>query len=226
MVAVTGEDRVRRVQEAMRRATGRRFLVTPEPSGDDEWAAVVREATIIGAGVVVELDDQLSPAGRRWLERATHLSWALTSRVELPIEQMPGRPWADHHAQATEPTDDEWTTALGDIPRTHRLTAAQLRLVERAHDASGGDLDRAVRRLAGGHIDKLARRIRPTRGWDDLVVSPDRIQLLRELVARYRHADEVYEDWGFSAAPSRGQVALFSGTVRHGQDARRRDHRR
>ena len=68
-----------------------------------------------------------------------------------------------------------------------------------------------MRRLASGQIDKLARRIRPTRSWDDIVVSPDRVQLLRELVSRYRHADEVYERWGFSAAPSRGQVALFSG---------------
>ena len=150
-------------------------------------------------------------SGRRWIERATHLAWAIVSPVELPIEQMPSRPWRDHHAAATEPTDAEWAAALGDIPRTHRLTPAQLQLVERAHAAAGGDLDGAVRRLASGQIDKLARRIRPTRSWDDIVVSPDRVQLLRELVARYRHADEVYERWGFSAAPSRGQVALFSG---------------
>ena len=124
---------------------------------------------------------------------------------------MPARPWTDHHAPAHEPTDAEWTAALGDTPRSHRLTAEQLRQVQRAHGASGGDLDMAVRRLAGGHIDKLARRIRPTRGWGDIILTPDRIQLLHELVDRYRHADEVYEEWGFSASPSRGQVALFSG---------------
>ncbi|MET0577281.1 MAG: ATP-binding protein [Ilumatobacteraceae bacterium] len=162
-------------------------------------------------GVVVELDDRLPPAGKRWIERARHLSWAISSRVELPIDQMPDRPWRDHHAPAVDPTDAEWAAALGDIPRTHRLAPAQLRQVERAHAASGGDLDRAVRRLASGQIDKLARRIRPTRTWADIIVAPDRIQLLRELVARYRHADEVYDGWGFSASPSRGQVALFSG---------------
>jgi hypothetical protein len=211
LVAVTGEDPVRRVEEAMRRSSGRRFLVAPTPANDEEWAALVREATIVGAGVIVELDDQLAPVGRRWLERAPHLAWAVTSRLELPIEQMPDRPWRDHHAAATEPTDEEWTAALGDIPRTHRLSPAQLRQVGRAHAAAAGDLDRAVRRLAGGQIDKLARRIRPSRTWADIVVSPDRMQLLHELVARYRHAEEVYDSWGFSAAPSRGQVALFSG---------------
>src|SRR4029079_13452503 len=40
---------------------------------------------------------------------------------------------------------------------------------------------------------------------------PDHLALLRELTARYRHADQVYDDWGFRAAPSRGLVALFSG---------------
>ncbi len=210
-VAVTGEDRVRRLQEAMRTLASNRLLVSPKPAHDAEWAALVREATIIGAGVVVELDDELPAEGRRWLERATHLAWALSSRVELPLEQMPDRAWLDRHAASHEPTDEEWAAALGDEPRTHRLTAAQLWLVERTHPASGGDLDAAVRRLAGGHIDRLARRIRPTRTWDDIVLSPDRLQLLRELVARYRHAEQVYDSWGFTASPSRGQVALFSG---------------
>ena len=210
-VAVTGDDRVRRLQEATRATAGARFLIAHRPSTDGEWSALVREATIVGAGLVVELDDELPSEGKRWVERANHLAWALSSRVELPLEQMPDRPWVDRYAAALEPTDDEWVAALGAAPRTHLLTAAQLRLVERTYPASGGDLDAAVRRLAGGHIDRLARRIRPSRTWDDIVLSPDRLQLLREVVARYRHADEVYDVWGFASSPSRGQVALFSG---------------
>ena len=180
-VAVTGDDRVRRLQQAAHSTAGHRFVVASRPAHDTEWAALVREATIVGAGIIVELDDDLPPDGRRWIERATHLSWVLSSRVELPLEQMPDRPWIDCHAPPHEPTDAEWTAALGDTPRTHRLTAAQLRLVERTHSASDGDLDAAVRRLAGGYIDRLARRIRPTRRWDDIVLAPERLQLLREL---------------------------------------------
>jgi hypothetical protein len=210
-VTVTGDDRVRRLQQAAHSTAGHRFVVASRPALDTEWAALVREATIVGAGIIVELDDELPSDGRRWIDRAHHVSWALTSRVELPLEQMPDRPWIDRHAAPDEPTDGEWAAALGETPRTHRLTAAQLRLVERTHRASQGDLDAAVRRLAGGHIDRLARRIRPTRTWDDIVLAPERLQLLRELVARYRYADEVYDEWGFAASPSRGQVALFSG---------------
>ena len=209
LVAVTGEDDERRRQVAMRRTMGRRFLVSPAPETDAGWAALVREATVVGAGIVIDARDSLPPVGRRWIDRATHLPWAISSRVELPIDEMPTRRWVDHQAPATEPSDDEWSAVLGDTPRTHRLTSTQLRQVARLH--RDGDLDRAVRRLAGGQIDALARRIRPSRGWDDIVLAPDRKQLLREIVERYRHADAVYDQWGFAATPSRGQVALFSG---------------
>jgi SpoVK/Ycf46/Vps4 family AAA+-type ATPase len=135
----------------------------------------------------------------------------MTSALDLPLDEMPDRPWRDVEAAAAEPDDAEWTAALGDVPRTHRLTADQLRRVQRTHHAAGGDLDRAVRRLAGGAIDRLARRIRPMRTWDDIVLSPARLSMLHEIVAQYRHADVVYERWGYTASPSRGQVALFSG---------------
>ena len=118
----------------------------------------------------------------------------------------------DHHAAATEPTDEEWAAALGDTPRTHRLTPTQLQL-----RSSGPTPPRTATSTAPCAASPAARSTsspgasaRPAT-WDDIVLSPDRMQLLRELVARYRHADEVYDAWGFSAAPSRGQVALFSG---------------
>ena len=98
-----------------------------------------------------------------------------------------------------------------DVPRRHRLSLEQVELVARAYVANDRDLDGAVRRLVSGRLEHLARRIRPARTWDDIVVSPDRLALLRELTARYRHADQVYDDWGFRASPSRGLVALFSG---------------
>ena len=62
-----------------------------------------------------------------------------------------------------------------------------------------------------GRLDTLARRIRPTRAWTDLVLSPDRKATLRSIVDRYQHARQVYDDWGFDGATSTGTVALLSG---------------
>ena len=211
-VAVTGEDRVRRLQAATAAAAATRYLVTPVPTDDAEWPALVREATLVGAGIVIELDGGfLPPVGRRWIERAAHLTWIVSSRTEVSIDEMPVRPWLDLVAPSTEPSREEWAETLGDTERTHRLTAAQLELVGRARAAGPGDLDTAVRRLAGGAIDTLARRVRPTAAWDDIVVSPDRLELLREIVDRSRHADAVFDEWGFQAVPSSGVVALFAG---------------
>jgi SpoVK/Ycf46/Vps4 family AAA+-type ATPase len=43
------------------------------------------------------------------------------------------------------------------------------------------------------------------------VLPPDQLTQLRELAARYRGKDTVYERWGFPPLPSTGTVALFSG---------------
>jgi AAA+ superfamily predicted ATPase len=146
------------------------------------------------------------------VEECDHLAWALSSPIELPLEELPRRPWVERRAGPPEITDDEWSGALGETARKgHRLSAEQLRLVAAASAGLGGDVDAAVRRLASGHLDQHARRIRPRKKWDDLVLAPDKLAQLREIVSRYQHRDRVHGDWGFPAFPSSGLVAMFSG---------------
>src|SRR5690606_32482033 len=112
-------------------------------------------------------------------------------------------------ADDSAPTDEEWDAAFGPgVARTHPLRPAQLEPVARAYRATGGDLDAAVRRLVSGRLEQLARRIRPHRTWDDLVLSPARVAVLRTIVDRYQHADRVYDEWGFAGSvSSRGIVS-------------------
>ncbi|MEO5723551.1 MAG: ATP-binding protein [Ilumatobacteraceae bacterium] len=211
MVVVTGPDRIRRRLQAAERARGSVFLVTAAPATQESWAALVREATITGAGVIIELDNELSAIGRRWIERTRHLTWAVTSRTDIPYAQLPNRQWTSVAAGDAPPSDEEWVARVGDAPRTHPLTMTQLDQVGRAISSYGGDLDAAVRRLASGRLEQLARRIRPRQSWDDLVLSANGLSMLRSIIDRYRLGDRVYDDWGFTPAPSRGLVALFSG---------------
>jgi SpoVK/Ycf46/Vps4 family AAA+-type ATPase len=83
--------------------------------------------------------------------------------------------------------------------------------VSRAASALDGDLAAAVRRLATGHIEQTATRIRPTRTWGDIVLDDQRLGQLREITIRARRARTVFGDWGFSPLPSTGVVALFAG---------------
>jgi hypothetical protein len=214
LVVVYGSDRVRRREAARAALGGERFLLTPTPADDRAWAAVVREATVTGCAVLVELDVELPEEGRRWIQHADHLAWGVTAARELPVADLFVRPFVELEAVASDVTDAEWASAFPgelDLGRRHRLTPQQLERVHQIYAARGGDIDAAVRRLLAGPLEDLAVRVRPRHSWDDLVLPPDRIEQLHAIVARYRDAAQVYDRWGFSATPSRGLVALFAG---------------
>lgn len=211
LVFVVGDDRRRRVEAAAAATVGDRFLVSPPPTTDVEWRALVREATLQGVGIILDAPKDVQAAAGAWIERTPHLPWAIATRLELPLEEMPRRAWVEIEAPADPPTDAEWSAALGDTERSHALTARQLELVELAYGPKNNNLDAAVRRLASGKIDELTRRVRPERTWDDLVVAPERLEQLHELVDRYRHRSKVYDEWGFRADKSAGVIALFHG---------------
>ncbi len=212
LVLVVGADRAARLSAAADRLAGRRFIVSPIPDGSPAWDALVREATVAGLGVILEADGELSPEGRERIERADHLRWAVSSPTELAIETVPRLPWAEVRADDVVATEADWRRVTGDgRPPPHPVGREQLRLVGLAANAMGGDIDAAVRRLASGHLDRMASRVRPSRGWPDLVVPRDQQEQLKELVARYRHRSLVHREWGFAPFPSPGLVALFSG---------------
>lgn len=211
LVLVSGPDPVRRRALATRRRAAAAYLVSPAPAGEEGWAALVREATLTGSGVLVELGDDLPAAGRRWIDRATHLPWVVSTRDEIPLAELPTRERIELRAGDDVVSDEEWREVFGDdVPRTHRLSAHQLEQVGSALPAVG-DLDLAVRRLLAGPLARLARRVRPSKTWDDLVLGEPQLDQLRTIAARFRHAGTVYDDWGVTSASGRGIVSLFTG---------------
>ena len=227
-VLVSGTDRVRR-HELAKDLLGMSFsMIVPAPAAmatvngvqvtassasvDSAWAAIVREATLTAAAVIVDVDGALDAIGRRWIERATHLRWALSSTAPVDIRELPRLDWREFEAPATEPTDEEWAAAVGaDTPRSHHLTADQLDQTRIAMAAHDGDFAAAFKRLVSPKLNALASHIRPRHTWEDLILSPAHEAQLRDLVSRYHLAHRVYDEWGFPAVPSRGLVALFSG---------------
>lgn len=209
---VSGGDRVRRRQAALRDAGRVRCLVVSSVRSAEEWAAVVREATIGNAAVIVECTEAPADVGRWWIERSTHLPWVLSSPDPLAVTALPQREWHALTAADATPTAAEWESAVGpEIERRHNLSRKELDEFAHALRIVGGDEGEATRRMVSSKLASLAVRIRPRHGWDDLVLSPTHTMQVRNLVSRYRNAARVYDDWGFAPAPSRGLVALFSG---------------
>ncbi len=77
----------------------------------------------------------------------------------------------------------------------------------------GADLRAAVRGQNGAGLARLARRVVPAIGWDDLVLPPGTARQLRELALRARHRDRVLGEWRMRPGGGRGRgvVALFAG---------------
>jgi hypothetical protein len=212
LLIITGADRETRLRAVQRTWPEVSVLLTSVPTATEGWDALVREATVTGSVVVLEIEVPLDPAARQVVERTDHLAWALSSVRELPLECLPRRPWRELSAGDGAADAADWRRALGrGVPPAYRLDREQLRLVASALQGGESTLDGGVRRLAAGHLDHLALRVTPSRGWEDLVLPRDQKQQLGELAARYRRRATVHRDWGFPALPSSGVVALFSG---------------
>ena len=215
LLLVHGADPESRRRAAADALPGADLLVAPLPASPDAWSALVREATLRCAVLLVEVDGRLTPDDTEHLDRAGHLALVLASARELPLDCLPARPWRELHVRDGEADDSDWQRRTGSpAPVGVRLTREQLRLVAGAgggaRDGAGGVVA-GVRRLAGGHLDGVAARVHARRGWDDLVLPATPTGQLRDLVARYRQRRTVFGTWGFPAVPSAGVVALFAG---------------
>jgi hypothetical protein len=76
-----------------------------------------------------------------------------------------------------------------------------------------GPIWQVLRHSSRGRLDALAQRIESDVSWEDLVVPPATLELLRTLTLQARHRATVYETWGFAGRNRRGLglSALFSG---------------
>lgn len=211
LVLVHGDDRTRRMQAALTAGAALAFLTCPVPADSHTWRAVIRQATVLGLGVLLELEGVLEPSARYWIDRAEHLSWALSSRDPLSLDSLPHREFIEIQAPDAEVDNAEWQAVFMDSPQpVRRPTAEQLRLARRVA-RPGGDPRAAFRRLASAALMRHARRVRPRVGWDDLVLPAAQQRRLHDLVDRYRYRGTVHDEWQLPRYPSPGVVALFSG---------------
>ena len=94
----------------------------------------------------------------------------------------------------------------------HRAAeAARARATDRA--LTPEDIYAGMRTVLDDRLGQFARRVTVTQSWDDLVLPPELLDPIVELMARVRGRRRVYEQWGFAAKVGKGLgvSALFSG---------------
>jgi hypothetical protein len=196
----------------------------------DEFAVLwSREAILLPAALFVQcFDGPAPPHAARLLER---LNTPLFIGARDPLRL--GRPALYHGVRKPDGIEQKrlWRLALnGEVPAceaTLDAVAAQFRLsaraialaaqAVRARVRAGEPAARALHAACRGgnrhRLDELATRNEPCAGWDDLVLPPAQITLLRHIAAQVRQRRRVYDDWGFARGTDRGLgvSVLFSG---------------
>ncbi|MFZ4739260.1 MAG: ATP-binding protein [Bradymonadia bacterium] len=71
----------------------------------------------------------------------------------------------------------------------------------------------AVRRRLDHALSAVAEPYTTTLSWDDVVLAPEVLETLREILSQARNREKVFDDWGFRRKLSygRGLACLFSG---------------
>ena len=188
--------------------------------------ACERDVRIRGGFAVLECDDSDDPQRQKTLESIVERfgpALLLLAPIRYPLSHA-GVVTLD----VMRPTRDEqgayWETSLGTdgaaemarhLTAQFDLSLATIGTVA-ASVTTGATVDDvwdAVRAQTRPCLDALAERIESPAQLSDLVLAPDRLRLLLEVVQHVRYRDLVYHRWGFARSGSgeSGLTVLFSG---------------
>jgi hypothetical protein len=136
--------------------------------------------------------------------------------IELPVPGETARHdvWRRALAESgVEVSDVEMLAARYRIgPGLIRRAVAAASSAAAAGDASPA-IEAFIRQSRDARLGRYARRVDRLASWSSVVLPPDILDSLRELIARVRHGRTVFETWGMRRmmATSRGLTALFQG---------------
>ncbi|HTW97436.1 MAG TPA: ATP-binding protein [Acidimicrobiales bacterium] len=213
--------------------------IDPDTDVNEIARAAGREARLTGAGIVAgpleALGDTGNPRERSLVRAVAELpvpvvllgrgGWDPTwsQRVPIVIEApLPERSarlgfWsASLDAELPDASDLEAAVGTFRLAPDQVLRGAEAARLHAAYSGAGLGLEHlraGARSQNAAGLERLARRIEPKVGFEDLVLPPLTVRLLRELVSRVRFRDRVLGDWAMRPGGGRGQgvTALFAG---------------
>ena len=211
------------------------------PGTAEERAALItlwqREATLLGAALLIVTGDPASPAG----EAARALSERIGGLCLIACPAFPALNAATLRIAVAKPGGADrqqlWLDALGIGQAQHAApelerAASHFRLGSRAVQDIALSLQETLvtprsetgarqttplwescRRESRGGLDNLAQRLEATADWDSLVLPEAQLAVLRQIATHLRQRFKVQEQWGFAARSSRGLglATLFAG---------------
>ena len=193
---------------------------------------VVREARLTGAGIIAEVgtgDDPTTLLLLRGLADASvpvvlvmrsHWDSSWSTRMPLLVDApafLAGQraalwgtelgSWDDARLAATTP----FVLSPDGVARAAESARRQADFEDA--DVQAEHLRRGARLQNAAGLERLARRIEPAVGWDDLVLPPLVLNQLQEIALRARHREQVLGEWRMRPGGGRGRgvTTLFAG---------------
>jgi SpoVK/Ycf46/Vps4 family AAA+-type ATPase len=109
---------------------------------------------------------------------------------------------------------DKFRFTAGKIHQTAAEASHRARMREQpSPEVVTEEMYRACRSQSTTKLGELAQKIKPLYTWDDIILSKDTLQHLREICLHVKHRRRVFTDWHFDRRISlgKGTSALFSG---------------
>lgn len=209
---------------------------------DDIWHIALREGYLRQSMLFIDgwhyfLDERHQPDSRLWDALMNYPypvfisgeeAWEpsdiartrpmLRLRFEIPEYETRRIAWEEAFNRYDVPTDEG---LLDELANKFRFTRTQImRSVLSATDIATSrgegvnplDLYSGAQAHASLKLGHLARRIEPKYDWENLILPPEPVAQLKEIVERARFAHIVQDTWGFGKRISSGGVsALFAG---------------
>lgn len=130
-----------------------------------------------------------------------------------PTTAQRAKLWREALGQGTDEDAELLATQYPLAPALihHAAEAAKARANGRQMEPE--DIYAGIRAVLDDRLGQYARRVTVTQSWEDLVLPPEQVESIVELMARIRERRRVYEEWGFAAKVGKGLgvSALFSG---------------
>jgi hypothetical protein len=187
-----------------------------------------RDSALSGFALLADVDAELEPSERRtllhWLDEVK-VATIVATRERVHFSRRSVR-----HVDVERPLPEEqrtlWRIALGErgvsvngqLDRVVSHFALDSESIARIGRSFPGDASRAdelwqsARLDARTSLDALADRLPQHASWDQLILPPQQMDALREIVAHVRQRTRVYERWGFGRdGRGLGVSALFAG---------------
>jgi hypothetical protein len=207
--------------------------LSPGPERTHTTRALLREALLRGAGIVIGPVDATGPSPP--LTLLTHPvvpvivhgtsvwdpRWSPVPPLQHDVRLLPVVDRADiwrasligRLSAGVDPADATAHFVLGPDQIRRAAAAATMSAIADGGVVGAAQLRAGARSQNAAGLQRLARRIEPAVAWEDLVLPGNVLAQLRELATRARHRDRVLDEWRMRPGGGRGRgvTGLFAG---------------